>query len=153
MLTPAQTQFLQQANVAATSAAHIFPAAAACEAALESGFGISELSGSYFNLFGQKQQVHPIYGTVHIPTKEYLEHHWVSVDAAWVVFPDWAASFKSRMDTLRRMAPTYPYYASALQSTTPEEFVTWVSKSWSTDPDRAKKVLSIYHSHLDILKG
>lgn len=153
MLSPLQTHFLTVVYQAAKQSAHIFPGAAAAEAALESEWGLSELAVKDFNLFGQKQQVHPIYGTVHIPTKEFLNHHWVVVDAAWIVFPNWAASFGSRMDTLRRLASAYPHYDAALEATTPEVFVTEVSKSWSTDPDRAKKVLDIYHSHLDILKG
>lgn len=153
MASPLQLHFLTLVYQAAKQAPHIFPGAAAAEAAVESRWGLSQLAAKDFNLFGQKQQVHPIYGTIHLPTKEFLNHEWVTVDAAWILFPNWAASFQSRMDTLCRMAPTYPHYQAALKATTAEDYVTEVSKSWSTGPDRAKEVLEIYHSHLDILKG
>lgn len=50
-----QEEFLQQAASAARRAGHIFPEYAACEAALESAWGHSELAREANNLFGQKQ--------------------------------------------------------------------------------------------------
>jgi flagellum-specific peptidoglycan hydrolase FlgJ len=47
---------------------------AACEAALESTWGASELATKGNNLFGQKQQVHPEFGTLHIPTREFINY-------------------------------------------------------------------------------
>ena len=43
-LTPAQTQFLTDCYHAAITAEHVYPAMAACEAALESSLGASEAS-------------------------------------------------------------------------------------------------------------
>jgi len=154
MLTESQQSFLANAAVAARSAGHIFPDMAACEAALESTWGTSELSVKGHNLFGQKQAIHPsIPGTIHIPTKEFIDHAWKTVDAAWVVFESEQQCFASRMDTLRRLAPTYPHYAIALAAKDAVTYVSEVSLSWSTDPDRAKKCVSIYRSHQDILRA
>ncbi len=50
-----QDEFLSKACAAARSAGHIFPEYAACEAALESGWGMSGLAQKANNLFGQKQ--------------------------------------------------------------------------------------------------
>ena len=54
-----QDSFLRQAAAAAHTAGHIFPAYAACEAALESTWGQSRLARQANNLFGQKQSAEP----------------------------------------------------------------------------------------------
>ena len=51
------------------------------------------------------------------------------------------------MALLQRLSNTYPAYEAALNATTGEEFITAVSHTWSTDPQRAGKVLSIYDLH------
>lgn len=144
-----QRQFLDKAALQAEQGGHIFPSMAACEAALESGYGASVLAIAYNNLFGMKAHQHPIYGTVFIPTKEFIKGVWTTTVAEWVKYPDWAACFTDRMNTLRRMAPHYPNYDAALRSTTAEEYVCAVSLTWSTDPKRGQKVLDI---HTDYLK-
>lgn len=151
MITASQQSFLHAAFVSAKQAGHIWPSMAACEAALESTWGESELAKDN-NLFGQKQQVHPIYGTIHIPTREFLHEHWITEDAPWVKFPTIADCFASRMDTLRRLSSSYPHYAAALAAGMPEVYVTQVSLSWSTDPERAAKCIEIFDAHQDLLK-
>jgi flagellum-specific peptidoglycan hydrolase FlgJ len=144
-----QQQFLQKAHQAAASAGHIFPEFAACEAALESGWGLSHLATEANNLFGQKQSRPPLPGTqtISLPTREYLNGAWTTVQANWIKFPDWQSSFAERMNLLRRLASSCPHYAAALAATTGEEFIEQVSQRWSTDPQRAAKVLNIYHQH------
>jgi hypothetical protein len=75
----------------------------------------------------------------------------VTVESAWVVFPDLPTCFADRMATLKRLAPHYSHYAAALAAKTPEDYISQVSLSWSTDPQRAAKVLSIYHAHAALL--
>jgi flagellum-specific peptidoglycan hydrolase FlgJ len=148
-----QADFLTRAAAAARQGGHIYPEMAACEAALESGWGLSRLARKANNLFGQKQdrgRTEGI-GTLSLPTREYLHDRWVVVDADWVRFPDWAASFAGRMEILRALSPEFPDYARALRASTPEQFVQAVSKRWSTDPRRACKVLSIYDEHHTLL--
>jgi len=152
MVSAAQQQFLVKAHQAAAASGHVWPRMAACEAALESGWGESRLAAEDNNLFGQKQQQHPIYGTVDIPTREFLNHAWCVENAAWVKFPDWPSCFASRMGTLRRLAPEYPHYAMALAAGTPEEYIEEVSLSWSTDPNRAAKVLDTYRAHYALME-
>ncbi len=144
-MTP--SEFLVKATTAARAANHIFPEYAACEAALESGWGGSRLALEANNLFGQKQP-HPPCGTsVTLPTREYLHGAWTTVSAQWRAFPDWQGSFAERMALLLLLAPGYPRYRSALSAATGEQFIEQVSSSWSTDPERANKVLAIYHEH------
>ena len=147
-----QSDFLLRAASAAAVAKHVFPEFAACEAALESGWGNSELANQANNLFGQKQSHPPIAGsgTLMLPTREFLHGSWVTVQANWTKFPDWSACFTARMQLLERLSPDFPHYAAALAATNGEQFITQVSMSWSTDPQRAGKVLSIYDAHKDV---
>ncbi len=147
-----QSDFLLPAYQAAVKANHIFPAFAACEAALESGWGHSALSVEANNLFGQKQSHPPVEGTMTLDmtTREYLHGQWVTVQASWTKFPDWSACFVARMQLLERLSADYPHYAAALQASNGEQFITEVSITWSTDPQRAGKVLSIYDAHKDV---
>jgi flagellum-specific peptidoglycan hydrolase FlgJ len=147
-MTPEQKQFLQNAAGEARKAGHVFPEMAACEAALESGFGASELARVDHNLFGTKQHKHPVYSTHNLPTTEFLTlpqgGEWITVNAAWVSYPDEASCFADRMSTLTRLAPVLPHYAAALGAASPEIYVMEVSRTWATDPKRGAKVLVIY---------
>jgi flagellum-specific peptidoglycan hydrolase FlgJ len=148
-MTELQGEFLRTAFLAAAAAQHLFPEHAACEAALESSWGMSRLAREACNLFGQKQAHPPLpgTGTISMLTREFIRGEWTSVDAEWVKFRSLQACFEGRMQLLRRLSSAYSHYASALQAKSGEEFVTEVSKSWSTDPARAKKVLAIYDQH------
>ena len=146
MLFPQQEDFLRRAWQAAVNADHVWPEFAACEAALESGYGHSQLATQDNNLFGCKQHVHPIFGTHSLPTREFLSGEWVTAEANWIHYPDWQACFADRMSTLRRLAPKFPHYAAALAAKTGEEYTREVSRTWSTDPARAEKVLKIFNA-------
>jgi flagellum-specific peptidoglycan hydrolase FlgJ len=150
--TKSLENFLVNAANAARAAGHIWPAHAACETALESAWGTSRLVTAGKNLFGQKQTVPPIAGTstLALPTKEFLHGEWVEQQAEWVAFPDLTACFRARIELLRREAARYPNYAAALAATSGEQFIREVSKTWSTDPHRADKVMAIYNAHAGI---
>ena len=140
-----QTQFLERAVAQAKSSGHIFPEMAACEAALESRYGTSSLAIADNNLFGLKAAKHPTQGTASLPTKEDLDGKWVRVQALWNKYTTLSMCFTDRMVTLRRLAPVYPHYKAALEAKDPITYVTEVSKTWSTDPNRAKNVIAIYN--------
>jgi len=152
-MTP--NEFLLAAFQAAISAKHIFPEYAACEAALESAWGKSQLAIKAQNLFGRKQSHPPVFDTLDMPTHEYVHGEMVPVMAHWVKYPDWASCFDDRMALLRRLSVVtnedgslkFPEYLDALNSQIGESFVVNVSKKWSTDPLRATKVLQIYAAH------
>jgi flagellum-specific peptidoglycan hydrolase FlgJ len=145
-MTPEQMNWVKATAEEAASAAHVFPEMAAAEAALESSYGQSELAKEALNLFGIKQHKHPEYGTFNLPTREFeaSEHKWVVVSAAWVEYPSIAKCFEDRIHTLSRLSTVYPNYARALTAPTPQKYVEWISKTWSTDPQRAEKVEAIY---------
>jgi flagellum-specific peptidoglycan hydrolase FlgJ len=83
---------------------------------------------------------------VTLPTEEFLQGQWVRVSAEWVKYPAWSDCFADRMATLRRLAPEkgFEHYAAALAAHDGITFIREVSKSWSTDPKRAQKILDIY---------
>lgn len=146
-----QRYFLDKASDQALKATHIFPAMAACEAALESNFGNSELATRDNNLFGMKlhkHSDHPEWGMHALPTREFEGGEWVTVNSNWMSYPGWDACFQDRMQTLYRLANLFPHYQAAIAAKTSEEFVREVSKTWSTDPERAEQVLSIYRDYL-----
>lgn len=145
-------QFLDRAAQQAEQAGHIYPTMAACEAALECGYGTSKLAIVDNNLFGMKQHTHPIYGTHTLPTREFLNGEWVTVNADWVTYPGWAECFADRMATLQRLSKGqgFPRYLAALMARTAEEYVIAVSATWSTDPNRAVKVLAIHQEYIGV---
>ena len=126
---------------------------AACEAALESTWGHSELAREANNLFGMKQHVHPIFGTMTLPTHEVLDGKWVVVSANWVKYPDWRACFADRLATLERLSNAYPHYKAALDAKDARSYIIEVSATWSTDQMRALKVQGVYEEYLAQLKA
>lgn len=154
MASQEQLNFLQSAFAAAQASDHLWPAYAACETVLESTWGTSQLATQARNLFGQKQS-HPQVpgtGTLMLPTREFLHGAWITVQANWASFPTLSACFSARMELLRTLSTEYPNYAAALAAMTGEDFITCVSRTWSTDPERAAKVLEIYQAHGDLLQ-
>ncbi len=174
----ADEQFLVDMRDAAKGAGHIWPQFAACEVAVESGWGKSTLAREAFNLFGQKAPAKLANGqmTISLPTQEYQGGMMVRVTADWLRFPTAQACLEARMALLRRL----PLYAYALRAKTGEEYVRevsarwlaldakpsaemqnvfefasgwfqWQQGRWSTDPARAKKVLETYAAHAAIL--
>ena len=148
-MTPEQSDFIKKARDEAIRANHPFPLMAACEAALESSYGTSLLARQSCNLFGMKQHLHPVYDTMNLPTREFIKDRgWIVIMAGFVKYPDWRACFADRLVTLERLAATYPHYATALTSTDATTYVSEVSQTWSTDPERASKCIAIYQEFL-----
>ena len=147
-MTPNQQSWLTLVTQEAKDGGHVWPEMAACEAALESGFGSSALAREALNLFGMKQHRHPVYGDLVLPTKEFLGGEWTVVSADWVKYDKLSECFEDRMATLTRLAPQpgFEHYAAALAAKDAVNYVTQVSASWSTDPQRASKVVEIYNA-------
>ncbi len=153
MMSESNKQWLDATADAAFDGGHIFPPMAACEMALESGYGTSLLYRVDFNGFGMKKHIHEVYQTVSLPTKEFLGGEWQTVSAGFVRYPDLKACFSDRMNTLRRLSTVYPHYAAALAASDPVTYVTEVSKSWSTDLRRGDKCVKIYEEYISSPNG
>jgi flagellum-specific peptidoglycan hydrolase FlgJ len=152
-MDPRNVEWIRVVTVGARAADHIWPEMAACEAALESGFGSSALAREGNNLFGMKQHKHPIYGTMVLPTREYIDSEWKVEDAGWIKYPSIEECFEDRMNTLTRLKSMYPHYQNALRSDNVETYIEEVSQTWSTDPERAQKVMEIYDAYNASLVG
>ena len=146
-LNPDQLEFLDRASAAAEKATCAFPKMVACEAALESGWGKSQLAAKYNNLFGMKAHVHNVYGKVSLPTREYQNGEWITISQDFESYPDWDTCFFDRLNTLVRLQGAYPHYKAALDATDAETYIREVSQTWSTDPARADKILAIYNDY------
>lgn len=150
MASPVQLAALAACYKAAQASGHVYPAAAACEGAVESAWFTSQLYVQANNIFGMKSHAGTSGPVLNMPTKEFLNGQWVTIIASWMKYPTLSASFADRMATLERLAPEYPFYAEALNATTPEDYLVQVSKTWSTDPGRAATCEAILHAHADI---
>jgi len=151
MPTLVEIAALVKAFEGAKAANHIFPAYAACEVMEESAWGTTEAFLQANNGFGEKQTHPPMYSTVLLKTWEEVHGQHQTIMAAFILFPTIADCFVFRMTTLTRLQMEYPHYRAALHASTGEEFITEVSKSWSTDLNRARNVLAIYEAHKGIL--
>jgi|HubBroStandDraft_2_1064218.scaffolds.fasta_scaffold02392_6 flagellum-specific peptidoglycan hydrolase FlgJ len=131
-----QRQFLDRATAEAVKANHPFPKMAACEAALESTWGNSQLAREANNLFGMKRHQHNIYGVINLPTREWsAAKGWIQVPGVdWEKYPDWRACFCDRLVTLERLSNAYPHYKAAIDAPDARTYIISVSESWSTDP-------------------
>jgi flagellum-specific peptidoglycan hydrolase FlgJ len=143
-VTTAQLAFVQRAATAAQLSGHIWPRMAACEAGEESRYGQSLLAIQDNNLFGMKAHRHAN-GTIAIlPTREFENGEWIEVKADFERYTSWAQCFSDRMVTISRLASMYPHYLAALRAANAETYITEVSETWSTDPNRAKTIQAIY---------
>jgi hypothetical protein len=157
VITAAQAEFLQRSYAAGLASQHPWPGYAAAETALESAWGTDELAVKGNNLFGQKAGGSTAGAQcIYCDTQEEGAHaHWYTAKGvAWPIFPSWADCYNARIALLRRLAPEYPAtYGAALDAKTGQDFITLVSRKWSTWTGRAAAALSIYNSHRDLLGG
>lgn len=145
MASEIQQNFIIEAKIMAAAANHPWPDYAACEAALESNFGQSGLAIKANNLFGMKAHAGTSANQIlELPTQEVVDGKWIDTMASWMKYPTYEECFVDRLLTLQRLRWEYPNYDIALKSPTGPGFVINVSKTWSTDPLRAAKVLGIY---------
>jgi flagellum-specific peptidoglycan hydrolase FlgJ len=114
------------------------------QAALESGWGKSELATRGFNLFGVKADA-PWKGDIlTMPTREFLQGAWVTVAARWRRYPDWLACLDDHAAFLMKN----PRYHLAFLTTTPEAFAKAIAAAgYATDPAYAGKIIATINAH------
>ncbi|MDE2103876.1 MAG: glucosaminidase domain-containing protein [Patescibacteria group bacterium] len=115
------------------------------EAALESGWGGSELAQRGKNLFGVKAFPGWEGATMSLPTREFFKGRWVTVNAQWCVYVDWIDSILAHAKFLFGE----PRYKPAL--TVREDVKKFApaiqAAGYATDPEYAKKILMIVDAH------
>ena len=130
-----------QASAAATKIPASFTVA---EAALESGWGVSQLAAQGFNLFGVKADKAWKGDTLTMRTREFLKGKWVIVPALWRKYADW----RGCIDDHAKFLLTNPRYKPAFSCTDGESFARAVAKAgYATDPQYADKIISVIRAH------
>ena len=114
------------------------------EAALESGWGSSQLATQGKNLFGVKADPAWRGDVLVLNTREFLHGTWVMVPARWRKYADW----QSCMDDHAAFLHQNRRYEPCFECTTGKAFAAAVARAgYATDPDYAAKVMSIIEQH------
>lgn len=113
------------------------------QSALESSWGRSMLTQTANNLFGIKADSSWHGLTVDMPTKEFENGDWITVDAKWRAYANWHDSIIDHAAFLQNN----PRYAPALAvKSEPEQFCVQLQKcGYATDPHYADLLISIIH--------
>ncbi|MCK8616773.1 glycoside hydrolase family 73 protein [Fructobacillus sp. M158] len=128
----------------------VFASISLAQAALESDFGQSALAVQAHNLYGVKASAGQ--SSVTLPTKEYQDGSWVTVDAAFVSYSTWQASMLAHAQLLKQGTSWNPtQYAHVLSAQTYQDAAKGLmTDGYATDPDYATKLVQViekYHLH------
>lgn len=135
-ISPAAQQSMTQTNIPASFVV--------ADAALESGWGASQLTQQAMNLFGVKADPRWTGPTYAIPTREYLNGQWTMVQALFRKYTDWLGSISDHAAFLM----DNPRYAPAFACTDGISFATAVAAAgYATDPQYAQKLAAIINAH------
>ena len=130
-----------QASAKATGVPASFTVA---EAALESGWGASQLATQGMNLFGVKADPSWYGEVLTLNTREFLHGTWVMVPARWRKYADW----QTCMDDHAAFLHQNRRYESCFLCATGDAFAKAVAQAgYATDPDYAAKLTSIIDRH------
>ena len=114
------------------------------EAALESGWGTSQLATEGCNLFGVKADPSWHGDTLTMRTREFRNGQWVMEPALWRKYSNWLDC----IDDHAKFLLTNPRYNPAFACSTGESFAQAVAKAgYATDPDYAHKIISVIRAH------
>jgi flagellum-specific peptidoglycan hydrolase FlgJ len=126
-----------QASAARTKIPASFTTA---QAALESGWGNSQLAREAFNLFGVKADASWQGSVLELPTKESIGGQWVTQVARWRRYAGWLEC----LDDHARFLIENPRYRPAFQFQDGSRFASAVAKAgYATDPTYSAKIISI----------
>jgi flagellum-specific peptidoglycan hydrolase FlgJ len=104
----------------------------------ESAWGQSSLAARYHNLFGIKG-TGPA-GSVTLPTQEYENGSWVTIDAQFAVYRNDAESIADHAELLA----TSGYYARAMADRAyPDAFANNLTGVYATDPDYGANLIAL----------
>lgn len=120
----------------------VLPSVTAAQAAIESGWGSSYLTTAANNLFGIKGSYHG--QSITLPTQEWVNGHYVTINAAFRKYPSWAASIEDHGDFLTSNSrynnllgvKDYRQVANLLQQ-----------DGYATDPNYASTIISIVQQY------
>lgn len=116
----------------------ILPSISAAQAVLESGWGKSTLAINANNLFGIKGRYNGSY--VIMPTLEYINGQWITVNAEFRKYPSWDASVEDHGSFFHEN----PRYSNLIGVTDYRTVARLLQEDgYATDPEYAAKLISI----------
>jgi flagellum-specific peptidoglycan hydrolase FlgJ len=135
-IAPAAKQLMHTAGIPAS--------VTIAQAALESGWGASELAIKACNLFGVKADPAWHGATLAMDTKEVIGGKEATVLARWRKYPNWQSCIVDRGLFFHQN----PRYAHALTCSDCTAFALAIQAAgYATDPSYAAKVLAVIRSH------
>lgn len=135
-VSPAAQQSMTQTSIPASFVV--------ADAALESGWGASQLTQQAMNLFGVKADPSWSGPTYAIPTREFLNGAWTMVNALFRKYSNWLGSINDHATFLM----DNPRYAPAFACTDGISFAKAVAAAgYATDPQYAQKLAAIINAH------
>lgn len=109
------------------------------QGALESNFGRSQLALSGCNLFGVKADSSWAGAVLLMPTREFQNGAWVTIEARWRKYADWTACLDDHADFL-----LHPRYRAALATTNSVDYARAIAAAgYATDPQYADKLIDL----------
>ncbi|MDR3191244.1 MAG: glycoside hydrolase family 73 protein [Lactobacillaceae bacterium] len=117
------------------------------QAALESNWGRSELAYKYNNFYGVKaSQGMP---SVILPTKEFIDGKWVTIDGPFRKYTDWQESMTDHALVLvNGTSENHARYQGVFTATNPEAAAkALVAGGYATDPQYAEKIINLIHEY------
>jgi flagellum-specific peptidoglycan hydrolase FlgJ len=122
------------------------------QAALESGWGKSGIGG--FNIFGIKGKGSA--GTVNVPTKEFLNGKWVTINDNFAKYGNFYDAVMSHGKVFHGGYKGYNNGLSAYAKTgDPKAFIKAAGPTYATDPQYSKKIMDIMEANglIDLAKN
>lgn len=114
----------------------------AAQAALESGWGTSELTGSANNLFGIKGKYNG--QSVTYPTQEWVNGHYITINDEFRKYPSWSVSVEDHGNFFTDNSR----YHNLLGLTDYKQVARLVQQDgYATDPSYADKLISIIEQY------
>lgn len=116
------------------------------QAALESDFGTSQLASRYYNLFGVKGNAT---NGVLLPTLEYVDGAWQSIDDYFKVYANWGESIAEHGALMNNgVSWNATLYHGVIKATTYQEAANaLMAAGYATDPTYAQKLIQLIEQY------
>lgn len=123
------------------------PSISIAQAILESDWGQSDLAAQYNNLYGVKGGEEPY--TVSLPTLEYVDGEWVSVEANFKVYDSWTSSIEDHAQLMREGTSWNPeQYREVVEAPTYREAAYALQQAgYATDPGYPEKLIGLIEAY------
>lgn len=129
------------------STSNVLPSIVIAQAVLESNYGQSELASEYYNLFGRKAASNE--PSVPMPTLEYVDGQYVTVDEPFKVYDSWADSVADH-GTLLSNGTSWndAHYEEVISASTYQEAAQALQEAgYATDPEYAAALIDVIESN------